>query len=108
MFESYEISYYIYFVVVGIALYYLYKAIKQLKTRDVDFYSKDRYTEESVEKWAVTDGWLKVCAALVFAVYGILGLLEINIIFITIGLLVAILVVYFILYSKVLVRKEDF
>jgi hypothetical protein len=108
MFDSYELGYYIYFVVVGIAVFYLYKAIKQIKSKDVDFYSKDRYTDASVSKWAVVDGFLKVAAAVVFATYGILGLLEINILYITIALLVVILVAYFVLYSKTLVKKDDY
>lgn len=108
MFESYELGYYIYFVVVGIAIYYLYKAIKQIKEKDIDFYSKDRYTDASVSRWAVVDGHLKVAAAIVFTAYGVLGLLEINILYITIGLLLVILVLYFVLYSKILVKKDDY
>ena len=107
MFDSYELGYYIYFAVVGLSLFYLYKAIKQITSRDIDFFAKERYTDKSVGKWAIVDGCLKIAASLVFAAYGIFGLLEINLLFIAIGLLVVILVLYFVLYSKILVKKDD-
>ena len=107
MFNSYEVSYYIYFVIVGIALFYLYKSVRQIKTKNIEFFGKDRYTDESVEKWAVVDGFLKIGAAVAFAVYGGLGLAEINILYITIGVLVIIVVLYFVLYAKTLVKKDE-
>lgn len=107
MFDSYELGYYIYFVIVGLALYYLYKAIKQITSKDLDFFAKERYTDKSISKWAVVDGILKLSAALVFAAYGIMGLLGINVLYFAIALLVVILVLYFVLYSKILVKKDD-
>ena len=107
MFQSFEVGYYLYFVILGLAIWYLYKAIRQITTKDVDFFKKDIYTDESVEKWAVVDGLLKLGTALVFAVYGTLGLLEINVIFIAIAALVVMIVLYFVLYPKILVKKEE-
>ena len=107
MFDSYELGYYIYFFVVGIAVFYFYKAIKQIVAKDLDFFGKEKYTEDSVSRWAVVDGFLKVAAAVTFTAYGIMGLLEINILYITIGALVVILVLYFILYAKTLIKKDD-
>ena len=107
MFDSYELGYYIYFVIVGLALYYLYKAIKQITSKDLDFFAKERYTDKSISKWAVVDGILKLSAAMVFAAYGIMGLLGINVLYFAIALLVVILVLYFVLYSKILVKKDD-
>ena len=107
MFDSYELGYYIYFVIVGLALYYLYKSVKQITSKDADFFGKERYTDASISKWAVVDGILKLSAAIVFAAYGIFGLLGINLLYIVIGLLVVILVLYFVLYSKVLKKKDD-
>ena len=108
MFDSYELGYYIYFVVVGIAIFYLYKAIKQIVAKDLDFFGKDKYTDASISRWAVVDGFLKVAAASAFIAYGILGLLEINILYITIGVLVIILILYFVLSAKILIKKDDF
>lgn len=107
MFDSYELGYYIYFVIVGLAIYYLYKAVKQITSKDIDFFAKERYTDKSISKWAVVDGILKICAALVFAAYGTLGLLGINALYFAIALLVVILVLYFVLYSKTLKKKDD-
>ncbi len=107
MFQSFEVGYYLYFVILGLAIWYLYKAIRQITTKDADFFKKDIYTDESVEKWAVVDGFLKLGTALVFAVYGALGLLEINIIYIAIAALVVMIVLYFVLYPKILVKKEE-
>ena len=107
MFDSYELGYYIYFFVVGLAIFYLYKAIKQIAAKDLDFFAKSKYTDESISRWAVVDGFLKVAAAVTFATYGILGLLEIDILYITIGVLVVILILYFILYAKILIKKDD-
>ncbi|MBR2281312.1 MAG: hypothetical protein IJ863_01670, partial [Spirochaetales bacterium] len=76
--------------------------------KDIDFFKKEIYTTESVQRWARVDGFLKVATALTFTVYGILGLLEINIIYIAIAVLVVIIVLYFVLYSKTLKRKEEF
>ena len=107
MFNSYELGYYIYFVIVGLSFFYLYKAVKQISSRDLEFFGKERYTDKSISKWAVVDGILKLCAALVFATYGVLGLLEINVLFFAIAFLVVILILYFVLYSKTLVKKDD-
>lgn len=108
VFQSYEVSYYLYFVILGLALYYLYKAFKQIKSKDIDFFKKEIYTPESVQKWAMVDGLLKVATAVTFAVYGALGLIEINIIDIAIAVLVVIIVLYFVLYSKILKKKEEY
>ena len=108
MFSAYEVSYYLYFLILGLALYYLYKAIKQIKTKDMDFFKKKIYTDESVQKWAVRDGFLKIGAGLTFGVYGALGLVEINILYITIAVLAVLVVLYFVLYSKTLVKKEEY
>ena len=107
MFDSYELGYYIYFVIVGLAIYYLYKSVKQITSKDADFFGKERYTDASISKWAVVDGILKLSAAIVFAAYGIFGLLGINLLYVTIGLLVVILVLYFVLCSKILKKKDD-
>ena len=108
MFSSFEIGYYLYFVILGLAIYYLYKAIKQIKVRDFEFFNNEIYTDESVEKWAVVDGILKIGAAVVFSVYGAFGLLEINLLYVAIAALVVLVVLYFVLYSKILVKKEEY
>ncbi|MCR5442322.1 MAG: hypothetical protein K6E89_01060 [Sphaerochaetaceae bacterium] len=108
MFSTSEVGYYLYFLVMGLAAYYLYKAIKQIKTKDMDFFKKEIYTDESVEKWAVRDGFLKIGAGLAFGVYGGLGLVGINILYITIGVLAVLVALYFFLYSKTLVKKEEY
>ena len=105
--DAYELGYYLYFVILGLAIYYLYKAARQISSKDVDFFKKEMYTPASVEKWAVRDGILKTAAALTFAAYGGLGLVEINILPIAIGVLVVLIVLYFVLYSKTLVKKDD-
>ena len=105
MFSSYEIGY---FVILGLAIYYLYKAIKQIKDRDLEFFKKEIYTDESIEKWAVVDGILKIGAAVVFGVYGAFGLLEVNLLYVAIAALVVLVVLYFVLYSKTLVKKEEY
>ena len=108
MFTSYEISYYLNFVILGLAVYYLYKAVRQIFSRDVDFFKKEIYTDRSISKWAVVDGILKVCAAAVFSIYGGFGLVGVNLIYPAIAVLVVIVILYFVLYSKILVRKEEY
>ncbi len=108
MFSTSEVGYYLYFLVMGLAAYYLYKAIKQIKTKDMDMANTEIYTDESVEKWAVRDGFLKIGAGLAFGVYGGLGLVGINILYITIGVLAVLVALYFFLYSKTLVKKEEY
>ena len=107
MFSSYEISYYLNFVILGLAMYYLYKAIRQIISRDVDFFKKEIYTDRSISRWAVVDGILKICAAAVFSLYGGFGLVGVNLIYPAIAALIVIVILYFVLYSRVLVRKEE-
>ncbi len=107
MFQAYEISYYLYFVVLGLSIWYLYKAIRQMTTKEMEFFKMEIYTDESVRKWAVVDGFLKIATALTFAAYGALGLAGINMLYVAIAVLVVLVVLYFVLYSKTLKKKED-
>ena len=63
--EYLRIDYVIFYIILAIATSYLYKAIKQIITRDLNFYKKDIYTEESVENWAIIDGLLKASTSVV-------------------------------------------
>lgn len=106
--QAYELEYYIYFIILGLGFYYLYKAGRQISKKDFDFFKKEIYTKESIEKWAVVDGLLKVFASLVFVAYGAFGLAGIKIVWAVILLIVVDLVLYFWFYSKVLKKKEDY
>ena len=105
--QSYELEYYINFLILGLGIYYLYKACRQISKKDFDFFKKELYTKESVEKWAVVDGFLKAAAALVFCAYGGLGLANIKIPVIVIILIVILFILYFWLYAKILKKKEE-
>lgn len=107
MLSSYEMEYFIYIIILGVGLYNLYKAYNQIRTKDFDFFKKEIYTKESVEKWAVVDGWLKVAASLTLCAYGGFGLAEIKIMWFVIVLLAVILGLYFYLYAKTLVKKKE-
>lgn len=98
---------YIYYIILGFSVSYIYRAIKQIVTKDITFYRQEIYTDESVEKWAVRDGLIKAFIASVCAIYGALCLLNIKTFWYVIVCAVADIVLYFVGYKVTLVRKES-
>lgn len=97
----------IYYIILGLSLSYLYKAVKQIATKDISFFKQELFTDESVEKWAVIDGLLKCSTALVCLVFGILSLLGIGGIWYVLVVFALNIILYLILYKKTLVRKQS-
>lgn len=105
--EYLRIDYVIFYIILAIATSYLYKAIKQIITRDLNFYKKDIYTEESVEKWAIIDGLLKASTSVVCIVYGVMNLIGIEKVWYVIIVFAVNVVLYIVLYRVVLQRKDS-
>ncbi len=105
--EYLRIDYVIFYIILAIATSYLYKAIKQIITRDLNFYKKEIYTEESVEKWALVDGILKASTSVVCIVYGVLNLIGIDKVWYVIVVFAVNVVLYIVLYRVVLQRKDS-
>lgn len=105
--EYLRIDYVIFYIILAIATSYLYKAIKQIITRDINFYKKEIYTEESVEKWAIVDGLLKGSTSIVCIVYGVMNLIGIEKVWYVIVVFVVNVVLYIVLYRVVLQRKDS-
>lgn len=105
--EYLRIDYVIFYIILAIATSYLYKAIKQIITRDLNFYKKDIYTEESVEKWAIIDGLLKASTSVVCIVYGVMNLIGIEKVWYVIVVFAVNVVLYIVLYRVVLQRKDS-
>lgn len=98
---------YIYYIILGLCISYFYKAIKQIVTKDIDFYRQEIYTDKSVENWAVIDGIIKIGVSAVCGVYAVCCLLG-NKNFWYVPICVAVdLVLYLIFYKKTLVKKDQ-
>lgn len=101
-------EYYINLIILAIGAYYIYKAIRQIIRKEVDMYNNETFTKESLEKWAVVDGWLKVAAGVAICAYAVLALYGIKILWALIVAIVGILALYFVYYKKTLEKKPKF
>ena len=97
----------IFYIVLAVATSYLYKAVKQIIKRDINFYKKELYTEQSVIKWAVVDGLLKASTSIVCIVYGVLNLIGIDKVWYIIAVFSINVILYLVLYRLVLERKDS-
>lgn len=98
---------YIYYIILGLALSYLYRAIKQIATKDISFFKQEIFTDESVEKWAVVDGLLKAIFSITCGVYAGLCLVGIKTFWYVPVCAVCVLILYLVLYRKILIKRED-
>lgn len=97
---------YIYYVILGLAISYIYRAIKQIATKDISFYKQELYTDQSVEKWAVIDGILKLAFSGTCGIYAALCLLDIKTFWYVPVCAVCVLVLYLIGYKRTLVKAK--
>ena len=100
-------GFYIYFVVIGLSISYAIRAIRQIRTKDYDFFNREIYTPESSSRWAVADGFLKLAFCALCLIYGVLCLIGINAFWYVPAVTAILIALYFILYRRILVKKEN-
>ena len=107
MLEDLEFNEVICYVILFAGASYLYKAINQIFKKDIEFFNKELYTDKSVKNWAVCNGILKLATSFVCILYSFLCMIGITAFWYVAVAFVSNIVLYVILYRKILVKKED-